>query len=179
MYNINTMIAKKILGAVMAVFFIGAPVAVLVVSAEGDPCAYGPYYDVDACAAINASATANQQPVSSGSYQPAPSAVSSGSYQPAPPQGVAVNTQLVNPVKYANFSDFVAGVIGAAVNVLMPFVVLAFIYSGFIFVKAQGNEAELETAKKAIRYSIVGAFILFGAWGFAQIIGRTISTVTN
>lgn len=174
------MIAKKILGAVMAVFFIGAPVAVLVVSAEGDPCAYGtPDYNIDTCAAISTPAAASQQPVSSGSYQPAPSAVSSGSYQPAPPQGVAVNTQLVNPVKYENFSDFVAGVIGAAVNVLMPFVVLAFIYSGFIFVKAQGNEAELETAKKAITYSIVGAFILFGAWGFAQIIGRTISTVTN
>lgn len=86
---------------------------------------------------------------------------------------------LQNPIKYNNFSDFVAAVTQTAVKVLLPFVVLAFIYSGFLFVKAQGNEKELEDAKKAIIWSVVGAFILFGAWGFAQIIKTTISTVTQ
>lgn len=87
--------------------------------------------------------------------------------------------KLQNPIKYDNFSDFVAGVTQTAVKVLLPFVVLAFIYSGFLFVKAQGNEKELEEAKKAILWSAVGAFILFGAWGFAQIIKTTISAVTQ
>jgi hypothetical protein len=91
----------------------------------------------------------------------------------------SVATTLENPIKYNNFSDFVAGVTQTAVQVLMPFVVLAFIYSGFLFVKAQGNEKELETAKEAIKWSIVGALILFGAWGFAQIIKTTISTITT
>ena len=86
-----------------------------------------------------------------------------------------------NPLRddYNTFPKFVAGVTKAAVNVLMPFVVLAFIYSGFLFVKAQGNEKVLEEAKQAIWYSMIGAFILFGAWGFAQIIGTTVSTITN
>lgn len=88
-------------------------------------------------------------------------------------------TALQNPIKYNNFSDFVAAITQTAVQVLLPFVVLAFIYSGFLFVKAQGNDKELTEAKTAIWYSIIGAFILFGAWGFAQIIKTTISTITN
>lgn len=91
----------------------------------------------------------------------------------------SVDTQLQNPIKYNNFSDFVAAITQTAVQILFPFVVLAFIYSGFLFVKAQGNEKELEEAKKAIKWSIVGAFILLGAWGFAQIIKTTISTITS
>lgn len=89
------------------------------------------------------------------------------------------STKLENPIKYNNFSDFVAAITQTAVKVLLPFVVLAFIYAGFLFVKAQGNEKELENAKKAIIWSSVGALILFGAWGFAEIIKTTIETVTN
>lgn len=87
--------------------------------------------------------------------------------------------QIANPIKYDTFSDFVAAVLQVAAEILMPFVVLAFIWSGFLFVKAQGKPEELETAKKAIYWSIIGAFILMGAWGFAQIIGTTVSTLTQ
>jgi nucleoside recognition membrane protein YjiH len=90
-----------------------------------------------------------------------------------------VDAKLQNPIKYDNFSDFVAAVLQTAVEILMPFVVLAFIWSGFLFVRAQGNEKQLEDAKAAIKWSIVGAFILMGAWGFAQIISTTISTLTQ
>ena len=89
------------------------------------------------------------------------------------------STQLQNPIKYNTFSDFIAAVTKAAVVILLPFIVLAFIYSGFLFVKAQGNEAGLTEAKTAITYSMIGAFILLGAWGFAQIISQTVSTITK
>jgi len=100
-------------------------------------------------------------------------------YIPASAQGLNVTQRIENPIKYDNFSDFVAAVTEAAVKVLMPFVVLSFIYSGFLFVRAQGNEAELKTAKEYIKWSIVGAFILFGAWGFAEIIKTTVSSIAN
>lgn len=95
----------------------------------------------------------------------------------APSSGIS--TKLQNPIKYDTFSKFAAGVTEAAVKILLPFIVIGFMYSGFLFVKAQGNEKELEEAKKAIWYSMIGAFILLGAWGFAQIIGQTVSTITN
>lgn len=78
-----------------------------------------------------------------------------------------------------NLSDFVAAVLKAAVEVLMPFVVLAFIWSGFLFVRAQGNEEMLGEAKTAIYYSVLGAFILLGAWGFAEIIASTVGSITG
>lgn len=87
--------------------------------------------------------------------------------------------KLKNPIKYNTFSDFVAEVLEKAVQILMPFVVLAFIWSGFLFVRAQGAPAELDKAKEAIKWSVIGAFILMGAWGFAQIIGTTVSSLTQ
>lgn len=91
------------------------------------------------------------------------------------------NVTLKNPLKaeYGTFSQLVAGVTRAAVTVFIPFVVIAFIYSGWIFVKAQGKEKEITDAKNALLWSVVGAFILLGASVFAKIIGTTVSTITN
>lgn len=86
---------------------------------------------------------------------------------------------LQNPIKYNTFSAFVEGVTKMAVQVLMPFVVLAFIYAGFLFVKAQGNDKALSEAKKAMTWSVIGALILFGAWGFAEMIGETMKVFTQ
>ncbi len=93
--------------------------------------------------------------------------------------GLSVHEELQNPIKYDTFSEFVEAVIEAAVLILMPFVVLAFVWSGFLFVKAQGKPEDIKKAKDAILWSVVGAFILLGAWGFAQIIGQTVATITN
>ena len=89
------------------------------------------------------------------------------------------SNKFVNPILYDDFSAFVAAVIKVAVKILMPFVVLAFIWSGFLFVNAQGKEEKLKTAKSAIWWSVVGAFILLGAAGFAAIIETTIKTITK
>lgn len=53
--------------------------------------------------------------------------------------------------------------------------VLAFIYSGFLFVKAQGNESDLKTAKNALLYSAIGTAILLGARVIAEVIGNTVN----
>lgn len=91
----------------------------------------------------------------------------------------AETTALVNPIKYDTFSKLVSAVTKTAVSVLMPFVVIAFIYAGFLFVKAQGKPEEIKKAREVIFWSVIGAFILFGAWSFAQIIGTTVSTITG
>lgn len=104
-------------------------------------------------------------------------AVSAAGTLPVP----LVDTQIKNPLKsdYDTFPKFVAMVTKTAVNILIPFIVLAFVYSGFLFIKAQGNPETLKEAKSALWWSVVGAFILLGAYAFAQIIGDTISTITN
>jgi len=72
-----------------------------------------------------------------------------------------------------------------AVTVFMDFVVkigavvaiFAFIYSGYLFVKARGNPKELETAKDVFKYTVIGVAILLGAQLIASIVVGTINNL--
>ena len=163
---------KKIFGAVVISFLAGVPFfAIANVCVQGDA-----DYNANSCYATGGTPSTvspssdNIQVRQSGSPQ---DNIRVGS------SGLSASTRLQNPIKYSTFSEFAAAVTKTAVQVLLPFIVLAFIYSGFLFVKAQGNDTELTKAKTAIIYSMLGAFILLGAWGFAQIIGQTVSTLTQ
>lgn len=87
--------------------------------------------------------------------------------------------QLCNPIEADTFSEFVSDVTEVAVTVLLPFVVLSFIYAGFLFVQAQGKPEAIKSAQNSLYYSVIGALVLFGAWGFAQVIETTVGTVTG
>jgi hypothetical protein len=79
-----------------------------------------------------------------------------------------------NPIKVDNIQDFIKTVLEGVLRIAIPIVVLAIIYSGFLFVKARGNEKELETAKNALLYTLIGAAVLLGSWAIAQIIADTV-----
>ena len=51
------------------------------------------------------------------------------------------------------------------------------IYSGFLFIKAQGEPAELTKAKSVFFWSIVGAGVLLGASVIASLIQGTVNSV--
>ena len=55
--------------------------------------------------------------------------------------------------------------------------VLAFIYSGFLYVTAQGNETKLKDAHKSLLYTSIGTAILLGAWVLANVICQTIALI--
>lgn len=179
MYN-NINMMKKIFGAMILGVFIGVPFfAMANVCIPGDA-----DYDVISCTNSGGTPGTSANPTTGGSpggtlSNPTTGNITGSTAPSGSTAGVTVKTPLQNPIKYNTFPAFVSAVIATAVNVLMPIVVLAFIWSGFLFVKAQGNQKELETAKTAIWWSVIGAFILMGAWGFAQIIGSTVSTITN
>lgn len=164
---------KNIFGAVILGAFAGVPFF-----AMANVCVYGDTdYDVVSCA--NSGGTiGTPNPPSLDNIQVRQSGASSDNIRVGS-SGLSASPKLQNPIKYNTFSAFAAAVTKTAVQVLMPFIVLAFIYSGFLFVKAQGNVEDLKKAKTAIIYSMLGAFILLGAWGFAQIIGQTVSTLTQ
>ncbi|MEK7227442.1 MAG: hypothetical protein AAB641_00945 [Patescibacteria group bacterium] len=52
--------------------------------------------------------------------------------------------------------------------------VLAFIYSGFLYVTAQGNDTKLKTAHNALLYTAIGTAVLLGSWTLANVISNTI-----
>ena len=79
-----------------------------------------------------------------------------------------------NPISVNNVNDFVKTLLIGAIKIGIPIVALAIIYSGFLFVSAQGNSKEIETAKKSLMYSLIGAAILIGSWAIAQLISNTV-----
>jgi hypothetical protein len=68
-------------------------------------------------------------------------------------------------------------------NIIMPIgvvlAVLAFIYTGFLYVTAQGNASQIGKAHTALRNSIIGTAILLGAWSIATVIRNTVDQLTN
>ncbi len=91
-------------------------------------------------------------------------AESSVSYTVDNPLGPSIDT----------LPELVALVLSAVVQIGVPVVALGIIYSGFLFVKAQGNPAELKTAKEAFYWTIIGAMIVLGAFVILGIIEGTV-----
>jgi len=63
-------------------------------------------------------------------------------------------------------------------NVILPIgsvvVVMAFIWTGYLFVVAQGQPDKLETARRAFLYTVIGTAVLLGAWTLTLAIKGTI-----
>lgn len=85
---------------------------------------------------------------------------------------------LQNPLVNINsFSELIEAILDIVVKIGVPIALLAIIYSGFLFVVAQGNEEKLETAKKALLWTVVGTGVLLGAWILAEAIQTTITAL--
>jgi hypothetical protein len=87
--------------------------------------------------------------------------------------------ELCNPIKYPSIPCLFKAILEIAAQIGSVFIILGFIYSGFLFVSARGNEEELAKAKRAITYTVIGAIIVLGAWAFSVGIANTINTIVN
>jgi hypothetical protein len=87
---------------------------------------------------------------------------------------------LENPIgNTTTIQAVIAKVLVAVIKMGIPVVALAIIYSGFLFVKAQGNPEEITKAKDALLYSLIGAGILLGAWSIAQAVLDTVKLLVT
>jgi len=88
--------------------------------------------------------------------------------------------QITNPLKNASsIPQIISSLLGYVVKIGGIVAIFAFIYTGYLFVKAQGSPAELENAKKAFFNTCIGVAILLGAQIIASIIVGTISAIGN
>ncbi|MBK5215553.1 MAG: hypothetical protein JJE53_01955 [Candidatus Pacebacteria bacterium] len=105
------------------------------------------------------------------------SAVSDGSSANAP----NINTKIDNPL--GSGIDSIPKLIEAIINIVLmigiPIIVLAIIYTGFLFVKAQGNPEQITKAKSALLYTLIGAALLLGAFVIANAIGKTVEEIKS
>lgn len=92
-----------------------------------------------------------------------------------------LTTTLQNPLGEDGDIDiigFLQGLFEAAVKIMLPFLVLYTIWSGFMFVKARGNPDELDEAKENFKWVIIGALVVFGSWIIAEALKGTVDQIT-
>jgi hypothetical protein len=94
---------------------------------------------------------------------------------------VFADSMLQNPLNsaFSSIPNFIAGALKVMVMVALPVISLFIVYSGFLFISAQGSETELTKAKNNFYYVILGSVLILGAWVIATLIGGTVSQLTS
>lgn len=80
-----------------------------------------------------------------------------------------------NPIKANSIQDLIFQLADIVLTIAVPVSILLLIYSGFLFVKARGNESEITEAKDTFKWTIIGIAVLFGARFLSEIIRGTIN----
>lgn len=93
--------------------------------------------------------------------------------------GTNITTKIENPLgdKIIDIPSFIKAIIEIVLVVGIPIVALAIIYTGFLFVSAQGNPEKLTKAKNSLMYTLIGAVLLLGAFVIAEAIGKTVDEI--
>ena len=82
---------------------------------------------------------------------------------------------ICNPLgRVSDIPTLVSNIMGYVVKIGGVVAIFAFIYSGYKFVAARGNESELEKAKEIFFNTCIGVAILLGAQIIASIVVTTI-----
>ncbi len=87
--------------------------------------------------------------------------------------------QIKNPIGPNNpdLRVIITTILGYITKVGAMVAVVAFIYVGFVFVKAQGKPEEIKKAKGMFFWTVIGVAILLGANLLAQLVWGTISSL--
>ncbi len=86
--------------------------------------------------------------------------------------------QLTNPLgDTKDIPTLVQKILEIALKIGVPLIALAIIYTGYLFIAAQGRPEKLTEAKKALVWVVVGAAILLGAYVIAQALVGTIDAI--
>ncbi|HBM46028.1 TPA: hypothetical protein DDZ75_03580 [Patescibacteria group bacterium] len=72
-------------------------------------------------------------------------------------------------------AQFIANILKVAITIALPITALAIVYVGFLFVTAKGNPGDINKAKEALQWTLVGLAILLGAQAIVSIIKTTVT----
>ncbi|MFZ2151847.1 MAG: pilin [Minisyncoccia bacterium] len=96
-----------------------------------------------------------------------------------PGEGLSDAGVIVNPLRVDNVQELLAVILSAIVQIAIPFLVLALMWVGFLFVAARGNPEKLSKAKQALWYTLLGALIILGAQTLSVVLSGTISQLVT
>ena len=92
----------------------------------------------------------------------------------------ALSFNVPNPLGTTSDLNTILGkVLDAIVLLLTPVITIMLLYSGFLFVTAQGQPEELSKAKTTLMYTLIGAAIVLGAKGLELVIQNTVNCLAT
>lgn len=75
-------------------------------------------------------------------------------------------------------STSLAGIVGNVINALLGLsgiiLVVLFVYAGFLWMTAQGDEGKVKTSKLIIKNAIIGTILMFSAYIIANTVATTV-----
>ncbi len=82
--------------------------------------------------------------------------------------------KLTNPLKSDSIESFLLKIIEVILVFALPIIILYIMYAGYLFVTARGETGQIETARTALLYAVVGGVIVLGAQLIIQVVQGTI-----
>ncbi len=91
-----------------------------------------------------------------------------------PAMSLAQGLGIKNPIEADSLTELISAVVKAVRYVAIPFIVLAIMYSGWLFILAQGRAEKLTAARNTLQWVLLGAFIVLSAELISTIIAATL-----
>jgi hypothetical protein len=86
--------------------------------------------------------------------------------------------KLKNPTKFNSIIELVNALVkNVIIPIAVPFLALAIMYTGFLFVTAKGNSDKITKAKEALKYTLLGGAIILGAYVIATALQGTVNDI--
>jgi hypothetical protein len=83
-----------------------------------------------------------------------------------------------NPTPFNSIIDLVNAIVkNIVIPVAVPFLALAIMYTGFLFVTAKGNAEKLKKAKEALKWTLIGGAVILASAVIASALQGTINDI--
>lgn len=80
--------------------------------------------------------------------------------------------------KYDTIEEIIVAIMNnLVIPIAVPIVILAIIYTGWLFIAARGNDKKISEAKQAALYTAIGGAVVLGAWVAATAIKGTVDEI--
>lgn len=90
---------------------------------------------------------------------------------------VRAEAALDNPLIFNSIPEFITAVLDIVLIIVVPLIAVFVMYAGFLFVSAQGNEAQITKAKSVLLWTMIGAAVALGAKILSAAIQGTINSL--
>ena len=79
------------------------------------------------------------------------------------PVAYEITNRIKNPLESNDIFELIRKLYRGIMMIIIPLLIVFVVYSGFIFVTAQGNDEKLKKAKANAKYAAIGIAIILGA----------------